>query len=335
MDRPLKRRRMITITAATAMVSMLPFAKLAQSTQSASSTQSTQYASKHWMGSAMGAQASMTLYDNDGTRTANAIKAALDEITRLEKVFSLFREDSALSILNRDGVLPMPPIDLVVCLMEARRFFKISGGAFDPSIQPLWELYAKHYKAKDADTAGPAQLAITNAQSLVDFGRVHISMDEIKLGNPNMALSLNGIAQGYITDKVTDLLRRHGFEHVLINMGETRTIGNKPDGLSWQVAIKGTDTTLPLNNQAMATSGGYGTTFDTTGKHHHLFDPATGESTNRWSSISVVAPTATIADALSTAFSVMTKQEINRISKELSVVAYLYKDFENQPILLN
>jgi thiamine biosynthesis lipoprotein len=139
-----------------------------------------------------------------------------------------------------------------------------------------------------------------------------------------MALTLNGIAQGYITDRVADLLRSYGFDHVLINMGETRALGSKLDGVPWNIKINNTNEVLPLADQAIATSGGYGTPFGATGQHHHLFSPGTGRSTSLWTSMSVIAPTATMADGLSTGLSALTEQDISRISTEHNVSVYAY-----------
>ncbi len=326
MTHHLSRRRLITITAATAGLALLPFSPVVSAACAA------ELPVMRWRGVALGADASLTLHGQDATRTRQAVTAVMDEISRLEKVFSLFREDSALSALNRDGVLHMPPLDLVMCLREAERFSRATNGGFDATVQPLWALYARHFATPGADPTGPQKSEIAAARSLVDYTHVSIAADKIVLGKPGMALTLNGIAQGYITDRVTDLLRSHGFDHVLVNMGETRALGAKSDGTSWQVAINRTDQVVPLANQAIATSGGYGTRLDTSGQHHHLFDPVTGRSANRWSSISVMAPTATIADALSTAFSAMAIEDIQRIGAEFRGSVYAY-DTDNRQVL--
>ena len=299
---------MISITAATATVGMLPLPSFA-------STE----APVHWTGKAMGIDASLILHGKDASRSQEAITAATDEITRLEKVFSLFQEDSALSILNWKGALSMPPLDLVMCLYEAQNVSRETNGAFDVSVQPLWALYAKHFSKSDANPTGPNNGHIASARSLVNYKNISVSTDEIVLKKSGMALTLNGIAQGYITDKVSDLLRSYGFENVLVNMGETRALGTKPDGSPWNVGINKIDHVLPLDNQAIATSGGYGTQFDVSGLYHHLFDPKTGRSSSLWSSISVIAPSATTADALSTAFSAMGGQEIKSVAEVLNV----------------
>lgn len=324
----ISRRRLITISAATALLPLLPYAGVPFV-----GTATAAYPGfKKWRGIAMGAEASLTLNSSSEAQSQKAINAAMDEISRLEKIFSLFINNSALSTLNREGSLKMPPLDLVICLAEARRVSLVTKGAFDASVQPLWQLYANHFADPDADPRGPKKSDIAEVRALVDFNNIDISTDEIVLTKPGMALTLNGIAQGYITDKVTELLKSHGFNHVLINMGETRALGNKGNGQPWQVAINKTNVVLPLVDQALATSGGYGTPFEVSGKHHHLFDPSSGHSTNRWSSVSVIAPTATLADAQSTAFTVLPEQQILQIAAVLKVSVYAF-DGAYRPVI--
>ena len=126
-----------------------------------------------------------------------------------------------------------------------------------------------------------------------------------------MAVTLNGVAQGCITDRVADLLRLRGFDDVLVELGEDWAAGRHPDGTPWQVGIADPRNPsavlleLPLEGKALATSGGYGTWLDPGHRHHHLFDPASGRSASHHAGVSVVAARAIVADALSTALSVL------------------------------
>ena len=133
-----------------------------------------------------------------------------------------------------------------------------------------------------------------------------LAPDRIRLA-AGMAVTLNGIAQGYITDRIAALLRRRGWSNVLINLGEIRALDGRPDGMPWTVALDrpiSLQTDLPVlrvRDCAVATSSGAGTMFDAAGRHHHLFDPWTGRSASACLQVTVVAPRATLADALSTA----------------------------------
>jgi FAD:protein FMN transferase len=264
-----------------------------------------------WQGIALGADASLQLYHPDAGAAARLIADSLAEVRRLERIFSLYDADSALSRLNRDGVLADPPQELVELLGVCGRIHRTTRGAFDATVQPLWDLYAGHFSAPDADPGGPSAVAIGGALARQGYDAVAVEPELIQFQRPGMALTLNGIAQGYITDRVAELLRARGIVHTLVDMGETRALDDHPSGRPWAVGIEdpriesGLLQEIGLDNQAIATSGGYGTQFDAAGRFNHIFDPATGQCAGRYNSVSVVAPTATIADALSTAFSLM------------------------------
>jgi thiamine biosynthesis lipoprotein len=264
-----------------------------------------------WRGIALGADASLILQHSDATAAKAAIHACLEEVARLEAIFSLHRPDSALARLNADGVIDDAPADLRLLLAEALAIAARSGGAFDPTVQPLWDLYARHFSRADAAADGPAPDVIEARRRLVDWRKVAMDGATIRLREAGMAVTLNGIAQGYITDKVGDLLRGRGFRHVLVNMGEPLALGPKWDGKAWRVAIadpRAPDRTigeLELTGGAVATSGGYGCHFDAEGRFSHLLDPQSGAPARQWASVTVISDRASLADALSTALSVM------------------------------
>jgi thiamine biosynthesis lipoprotein len=294
----ISRRRFIAITAALGAASALPRGAAARELQTYT-----------WKGIALGAEASLTLQHPEEAIAKEAIEACLAEVARLEAIFSLFRADSSLVRLNAAGHLADAPLDLRILLAEALSLAERSGGAFDPTIQPLWALYAGHFASRAAPD-GPPKRDIDLALRLVDWRSVAIEKGSVRLLKPGMALTFNGIAQGYITDKVGDLLKTRGFEHVLVNMGEQLTLGPKWDGTAWRVGIA--DPALPerviesvaLVDGAMATSGGYGCRFDAAGRFTHILDPRTGAVADGLTSVTVLADRATAADGLSTALSV-------------------------------
>ena len=146
-----------------------------------------------------------------------------------------------------------------------------------------------------------------------------------------MAITLNGIAQGYITDRVADLLRARGWHNVLVDLGELRGVGAHPNGRPWTAAlISRLDphheaAMIPLSERAIATSSGTATRFETTGRYHHLFSPASGRSVHTYAAVSVAAPRATLADALSTALFVAPRSAAEAmLSKLPGVEAWLW-----------
>ncbi len=279
-----------------------------------------------WRGTALGAEASIALYHPDPEAARRMIADAVAEIRRLEGVFSLYRADSALSRLNRDGALDAPPMDLVELMAAAQGFAALTEGAFDPTVQPLWALYARHFARPNADPAGPDPASVKAARALVDWRALEVESARIAFARPGMAATLNGIAQGYITDRVADMLRARGMAHVLLDLGEIRALGDHPDGRPWTVGIEDPfdrariARRLDIADRAVASSAGAGTAFEPSGRIHHLFDPRTGRSANHFAGVTVVAATATQADALSTALFVMPPARIAALRARLSGV---------------
>jgi thiamine biosynthesis lipoprotein len=175
------------------------------------------------------------------------------------------------------------------------------------TVQPIWQAYAAHFFVAGADPAGPPASVIRRATELVDYRALEVEPGAIRLARPGMALTLNGIAPGYMTDRIVELLRNEGLDHALVDIGEIRVIGARADHEPWRAGIRDPFDTrriameLPLTDQALATSGGYGFRFDRDGCFHHIFDPRSGGCPHAYASVSIVAPTATTADALSTA----------------------------------
>lgn len=310
MDTTITRRRFIRITAVVVGAAFVPALAAARAPAAGL---------RQWRGVALGADASLQVFHPDASAGDRLIEASLDEVRRLERIFSLYRRDSALSRLNADGRLEAPPPELLELLSISAGFSRLTEGAFDVTVQPLWDLYAAHFSSPDADPAGPSEGAIADARALVDYGTVDIAPSVIRLSRPGAKITLNGIAQGYVTDRVTNLLRAAGCEHTLVDMGEIRAIDGHPEGRPWNVALR--DPRDPsrsldevsLSGMSIATSSGLGTPFDAAGRFNHIFDPSDGGCASRYLSVSVKTERATTADALSTAFSLMPMHAARRV----------------------
>jgi len=295
----LSRRRFISIVGCAAGLSLTP---------------GVSFAAPHritWEGKALGGDASISIYHLDAEKGKTILQSCALEIVRLEKIFSLFRRDSALVKLNKDGHLSSPPIELVSLIRQANGVSQKSRGAFDITVQPLWALYARHFSQANADPNGPRRAAIDAARNMVNWRNISISETRLSFSEPGMAITLNGIAQGYITDKITEILLLNGIRDTLVNLGEFRGSGTHPNGHPWRIGISdpfqnsGIIDTLEFKNQAVASSGGYGTTLDSQGHFHHLLNTGNGLPSHFWAGVTVVANRAVTADALSTALAVM------------------------------
>jgi len=269
-----------------------------------------------WNGKALGAETSIQLYSNDQVETKNALKGAQKIIEQYEALFSLYDQNSLTVALNKTGKVINPHKDFVELLTLSKSFHKKTGGAFDISIQPLWDVYKDHFSGK---TNGPLGQEIALVRDLIGSENIMVSTERVAFRKQHMRVSFNGIAQGYITDKVSEYLEGEGFNNVLVDMGEYRAVGAQENGDPWRIGLLDPFDTVSITDVvemksgAVATSGGYGNQFDASGKYHHLFNPKTGLSSAHYASVTVRANDATTADALSTAFSNMSQAQIRKV----------------------
>lgn len=291
------RRRVLTIAAATTATIILPQHMRAHATASGL---------KQWRGVALGADASITLADHP--RADAIIASSLAEISRLEAIFSLHHPGSALVRLNTDGRLDAPPFELLECLSLAGAVHDATDGRFDPTIQPLWAMHAERF-------SNGLHVDVDAARGRVGWSKLTFDAGAIELAE-DMQLTLNGIAQGYIADRVADMLRAQGLTNILINTGEFFANGTQPNGQPWPISLDDGEQLHPeavsLQNGALASSAPGSITFDASGQVSHIIDPRTGYPTlSPWKLVSVLAPKAGLADALSTAFCLMDADEID------------------------
>lgn len=255
---------------------------------------------------ALGSEVSVLVLHKDKAAAEKAVAAGFEQLETIEKVMSVYRADSQLCRLNRDGKLEQPHALLVEVLRAAQTMSERSGGAFDVTVQPLWELFSNAQKKGGL----PCAEEIVKTRALVGWRKLNVSAERIGL-EKGMAATLNGIAQGFALDKVAAVLREHGIEHALINTGELGAMGKKEDGQFFRAGIQhprkpdAFAATVDFDGRCLSTSGDYATHFSADFLHNHIFDPATGDSPLEFSSVSVMSPSGTDADALSTAFFVL------------------------------
>ena len=267
-----------------------------------------------WRGSALGASARITLLHPDPAAARRLLSRCLAEVRRLESVFSLYDDRSELARLNRQGFLRGASLDLRHLVAESQRLSQLTSGAFDITVQPLWQCYADHFRNNADAAAPPPESELARRRDLVGYRRIDISGSTIGFLQSGMAATLNGIAQGYITDRVADLLRHEGCSQVLVDLGEIAALDAPATAPGWRVQIA--HPTRPgeslgdvtLVNRAVASSSGLATRFDASGRHHHLFDPRTGRSAPSPLSVSVVSRRAWLSDALSTALAILPRR---------------------------
>lgn len=256
-------------------------------------------ATRRWRGTALGARAEIAVAHADPAEAERLIARARAEVRRLEGVFSLHLADSALARLNAQGRLAAPPFELVELLGRARRIHAATEGAFDPTVQPLWAHYRDRALGRTPDRA------LADARARVGLQGVRADARAVAFDRPGMALTLNGIAQGAITDRVADLFRAAGLS-CLVSLGEQRALGRSPDGDPWTARVPGSDAGagagIPLQDQALAVSDPAALSL---GPVPHILDPRTGGPADTARRVAVRAPRAADADGFSTAFALL------------------------------
>ena len=239
--------------------------------------------------------------------TRQALHLALQEVQRIDALLSLFRHDSQLSQLNRTGRLDGAHPHLLRNLEFALELGALTAGAFDITVQPLWELFAQ----AQAQGRLPGRKDIAQTRRRVDYRAVRIDGDRVLLEQSGTRVTLNSLAQGYAVDVVLDILRRAGVDAALIDTGEIGNLGRRAPTQPWTLGVQHPrDRTaflarLGMDGRVVSTSGDYATTFTSDFRYHHIFDPAAGVSPHAFSSTLVLAATGLVADGISTALMVL------------------------------
>jgi thiamine biosynthesis lipoprotein len=256
---------------------------------------------------------------------------------RLIGLLSRHEPSSPLAQLNRTGRLEAPAPELALVVERALEYHRLTGGAFDATVAPLVFLYES--RANAASPSLPCAAEVREALELVGAGFVDVSKRRIRLARQGMSLTLDGIAKGYIVDRLARALEQRGVERYLVDAGgDIRSSGTKEGGAAWNVAVRdpgrtaGFFETLPLVNGAVATSGGYERTYDGAGLHHHIFDGRSGGSPARVVSASVRAPTSMAADALATSLLLLDPREALALVDGLDGCACLIIDREGAAV---
>lgn len=268
-----------------------------------------------WHGAALGTEASVTI-----SAPKLVAEAALNDVVtlldRVERLFNLYDPDSALRQLNRDGVLAAPAPEFLDLCQIATRVHVATHGCFDPTIQPLWCSLAT------GDDA-------TEARSKIGWRHVEIRENKIVLAK-GQQLSFNGVAQGFATDLVTKALQQLGVKKALVNIGEYRAIGG-PFRLGLTTPGLGLLRTVTLQDEAISLSHSGA---QQVGGGSHILDPKSSNAP-RWRTVAVHAKSAAIADACSTAFTLMAKADILASLPKLKEITHVtLVDLEGEPVEL-
>jgi thiamine biosynthesis lipoprotein len=252
---------------------------------------------------AMGTFVTVTAVGDSRARAEEAIGRAFDEMDRLVAILSRHDPRSALFVLNDRGSLAGVPAELADVADRSVYFHGLTGGAFDVTVKPLVDLF---------ESGNPSPAEISDRLELVGTGNIERSPGRIAFARSGMGITFDGVAKGYIVDRMSDTLAAHGIEDHLVNAGgDIRARGAAENGKPWTIAIedpakKGRyPDVIRLCDGAVATSGSYEAYYDNQRVFHHIVDPHSGTSPRHSVSASVAAGSTVDADILATALIVL------------------------------
>lgn len=261
----------------------------------------------------MGTTVEITVRGEDKALAGKAIGQAFREVEKIDNLMSTFKEDSEISLLNREGDRRPIKVSRDTCrvIRESLRLSALSGGAFDISVAPLLHLWGASRKSKQL----PGKEDLKGTLALVNYRNIFINEEEGTVGfrKKGMNIDLGGIAKGYAVDKATERLRQQGIKRAIVNAGgDLYLLGRPFDKDFWVIGLrhpgkKGeTLGIVRARNEAIATSGNYENYFSLGGKRYgHLLNPHTGRPVEGMLSVTVLAEDALRADGLATAIFVL------------------------------
>ncbi|MET1416566.1 FAD:protein FMN transferase [Roseibium sp. HPY-6] len=281
----ISRRRFLTVMAGCAL--------------SASSVRPVSANQASWRGRALGAEAEIRLFGTDEGQAQHALRAAQDTLARVERLFSLYQPTSALNRLNEGGSLVMPP-EFARLIGVTDRVHRQTGGLFDPTVQPLMvaQARARH---------GLSETDLNLLADRIGWSKVDLQPSHLSFSVPGMAMTLNGIAQGFATDRVSEVLTAHGLNPYLVHVGEFRA-GRRPARIGIAGTGGGLLQEIELEDAALATSAPFGTRFEN--GSGHILRPDLSRVEPHWQSVTVLGRTAAEADGLSTALALTTSTDL-------------------------
>lgn len=265
------------------------------------------------------------------TITGYADKATLENAVALcgeyEKVFSRTVEGSDVWRINHGEGSPVQVCgDTAELLAIALDICEKSGGALDITIAPASDLW--DFKADEPEIPDSGELS--SAAKLVDYTKLKLEGDMVTLP-AGMAIDLGAVAKGYIADKAAEYLKEKGVESTILNLGgNVVALGSKPDGREWSIGIQDPEKengksgySVMVADKSVVTSGIYQRGFDKDGvRYHHILDRATGWPVqNGLASVTIIADSSTMADAMSTACFVLGRDMGMSFAEEMGVQA--------------
>lgn len=266
-----------------------------------------------WIGAGrpmMGTEVSVYLWHDDQETGAELIEDVFSEASRIDELMSTYKEASRISIVNRDAAIEAVYAgdELFNLIQRAMDISVLTRGAFDIT----YDSVGKHYDFHTGQR--PDDATVKREKALIDYRLIELDdvAQSVRFKKPGVRINLGGIAKGYVVERGIDILRHRGVQHAIVTAGgDSRLLGDRR-GRPFMIGIRDprkdgeVAMSIPLENEAVSTSGDYERYFDEDGvRYHHIIQPSTGTPANGIQSATVVGPDAVMTDALSTSVFVM------------------------------
>jgi thiamine biosynthesis lipoprotein len=262
----------------------------------------------------MGCLYAVVVYGSDLARLREAAAAALDEVDRIDRLMSNYKNDSELSRVNREAAKAPVKVDpeLFDFIAECLRYSRESEGAFDITVGPLMKAWGFFR----GEGRMPSDAELAEARSRVGYRRVILNQKEgtIFFDKAGVELDLGGIAKGYAVDRAVAVLKRCGVTSALLSAGGSTiyALGSPPGKPAWEIEVQDPverdkiATRVRLKGRALSVSGSYEKFFELNGERYsHVMDPRTGRPVQGVLSVAVVTDDGTSGDALDNVFYVL------------------------------
>jgi thiamine biosynthesis lipoprotein len=278
-----------------------------------------------WFGDArpmMGTEVSVYLWSNDSEAGLAALEAVFQEADRIDRLMSTYKHDSEISKINREAAdAPVVSGDeLFGLISRSLEISALTEGAFDIT----YESVGQHYDFRERQR--PDVLTVESELENIDFR--YVKLDDaartVRFDRKGVRINLGGIAKGYVVERGVSILRAKGIKNAIVTAGgDSRLLGDRR-GRPWMVGIRDprkdgeVAISVPLQDEAISTSGDYERYFDEDGvRYHHIIHPGTGTPASGVHSATVFGPDAVTTDALSTSVFVMGVDEGLRLIASL------------------
>jgi len=257
----------------------------------------------------MGTYINMIVFHPSRGEAEELVGRAFEEIRRLTGLMTRFESNSCIGHLNEHGSVDDIPAEVMRVFHSSLRYHSMSGGAFDITVKPVVDLYQESFRANNSP---PSSKALKEVMERVGSHHLRFSKNSVSFARSGMAVTLDGIAKGYIIDRAMEFLRNHDIHHALINAGGDIVVhGGKGKDRPWRIGIQDPWNrrhqldVVPLESGAVATSGNYEVFYDQERLFHHLIRPNFGDPAPEIASVTIRAASCMEADAVATSVYVM------------------------------